>query len=68
MDERWHQEIERARRMTPDERVREGFALFDQGRNYILQCIRESVPEATDADVDRILTFVLKRCKWWGIT
>lgn len=68
MDERWRQEIERARHMTPDERIREGFALFAQGHSYITRCIQESFPEATEDDIERIRRFVLKRCKWWGIT
>ena len=68
MDDSFRQQIERARRMTPDERVREGFALFEQGRDYIIRRIQESFPDATEDDLDRILRFVLKRCKWWGIT
>lgn len=54
--------------MTPDERIREGFALFEQGRDYIVRRVREFYPETTDDDVDQILRFVRKRCKWWGIT
>ena len=68
MDDSFRQQVQRARRMTLDKRVREGFALFEQGRDYIIRRIRESFPDATEDDVDGILRFVLKRCKWWGIT
>jgi hypothetical protein len=68
MDERFWQQVERARRMTPDERLREGFALFEQGRDYIVNSIRTTFPDATEEDVRRIRDIVLRNCKLWGIT
>jgi hypothetical protein len=54
--------------MTPDERVREGFALFEQGRDYIIRRIRETFPDATPEEVDIILRRILKRAKELGVT
>jgi hypothetical protein len=68
MDERFWQQIERARKMTPEERIREGFALFEQGRDYIVSCIRTTFPDATEEDVRRIRDIGIRRCKLWGIT
>jgi hypothetical protein len=68
MDESFWREVERARRMTPDERVSEGFALFEQGRNYITDRIRQTFPDATPDEVDYIRRRVLKRAKEMGVT
>ena len=68
MDERFLHDIERARRMTPEERILEGFRLFEQGQAYIMNSIRSTFPEATDEDVLRICRIVIRRCKIWGIT
>jgi hypothetical protein len=42
MDAIFWEEIERARRMTPAERIREGFRLFEQGRDYIVGSLEET--------------------------
>jgi hypothetical protein len=68
VDAKFWQEVERARKVTPEERLREGFRLFEQGSNYITKSIRETFPEATDDGVLRILRIVLRRCREWGIT
>jgi hypothetical protein len=68
MDSNFREEIERARRMTPDERIREGFQLHEQGRDHIVKSIRETFPEAANEDVERIRDIVLRRARDWGIT
>jgi len=67
MDEAWHREIERARRMTPDERIRESLRLFEQGRDYIARSIEEAFPEMPADDLQRIRDRVIRQCKYWGI-
>jgi hypothetical protein len=67
MDEKFWREVERARLMTPEERIREGFRLYEQGHDYIVSSIRTTFPEASDEEVFRIRDFVLRRCKDWGI-
>jgi hypothetical protein len=67
MDAEWHRAIERARLMTPDERLREGFRLAEQGREYIVKSIRQTFPDASDEEVWRIRDIVIRRVKAWGI-
>jgi hypothetical protein len=67
MDERFRAAVERARLMTPDDRLREGFRLYEQGHDYIVSSIRTTFPEASDEEVFRIRDIVLRRCKDWGI-
>ena len=67
MDEAWHREVERARRMTPDERMREGFRLFEQGRDYIDHSIEATFPEMPADEVRRIRARVIRQCKYWGV-
>jgi hypothetical protein len=67
MDESTRQQIERARRMTPDERFREGFALFEQGRDYIVHSIEATFPDMPSDDVQRVRDRVIRQCKYWGI-
>jgi hypothetical protein len=67
MDEITRQEIERARRMTPDERIREGFRLFEQGHDYIVRSIEEAFPEMPIDEVQHIRDRVIPQCKYWGI-
>jgi hypothetical protein len=55
MDESFHQQIERARRMTPDERFREGLALCDRTFRLMQDGIRFQFPQATPDEVLRIL-------------
>jgi hypothetical protein len=55
MDDSTRQQIERARRMTPDERVREGLALCDRTFRLMQDGIRHQFPQATPQDVLRIL-------------
>ncbi len=54
--------------MTADERLREGFRLFEQGRDYIVHSIQATFPDATPQEVQRIRDIVLRRVKAWGIT
>lgn len=55
MDDSTRQQIERARRMTPDERFREGLALCDRAFRIMQDGIRNQFPDAAAADVHRIL-------------
>lgn len=68
VDANFWREVERARKMTPDERIREGFRLFEQGRNYIVNSIQTTFPEATPEEVQRIRDIVLRSVHRWGIT
>ena len=54
MDDSFWQQVERARRMTGDERVREGLALFDRALRLMSDGIRHQFPDATPEDVRRI--------------
>lgn len=67
MDESFYQEVERARNMTPDERMREGFRLFEQGRDYIVHSLEQTFPEMTLEDVQCIRDRVIRQCKRWEI-
>jgi hypothetical protein len=55
MDESTRRQIERARRMTPDERFREGLALCDRTFRLMEDGIRHQFPQATPKEVQRIL-------------
>lgn len=68
MNDDFWKETELATGMTIDERLREGFRLFEQGHDYIVRSIQETFPEATEEDVQRIRDIVLRRARIWGIT
>jgi hypothetical protein len=68
MDDAIWKETERATGMTIDERLREGFRLFEQGRNYIVNTVGETFPDATPEEVERIRDIVLRSVRRWGIT
>ncbi len=55
MDDSTRRQIERARRMTADERFREGLALCDRTFRLMQDGIRHQFPQATPQDVARIL-------------
>ena len=63
MDESTRQQIERARKMTPDERFREGLALCDRAFRLMRDGIRHQFPQATPQDVSRILRERLDRIR-----
>jgi len=63
MDDSTRQQIERARRMTPDERFREGLALCDRTFRLMEDGVRHQFPDATSADVHRILRQRLDRIR-----
>ena len=67
MDESFWQQVERAKEMTPDERIREGFRLFEQGRDYITTRIRSHFPDASEEEVRDIRQLVLRRADEWGV-
>lgn len=60
MDENFWREVERARRMTPDERIREGFRLFEQGRDYIVRSIESTFPDMPPDEVQRVRDRVIR--------
>jgi hypothetical protein len=55
MDDSTRRQIERARRMTADERFREGLALCDRTFRLMQDGIRHQFPQATPDEVLRIL-------------
>lgn len=55
MDSSTREQIERARRMTSDERFREGLALCDRTFRLMRDGIGHQYPQATPDDVLRIL-------------
>lgn len=67
MDESTREQIERARRMTPDERIREGFRLFERGRDYIVHSLEQTFPEMPLEEIQRIRDRVIRQCKRWEI-
>jgi hypothetical protein len=54
MDASFWQQVDRARRMTGDERFREGLALFDRALRLMSDGIRYQFPDATPDEVERI--------------
>jgi hypothetical protein len=54
MDSGFWQQVERARRMTGDERFREGLALFDRALRLMSDGIRHQFPQATPAEIAAI--------------
>jgi hypothetical protein len=55
MDDSTRRQIERARRMTADERFREGLALCDRTFRLMQDGIRHQFPHAAPEEVLRIL-------------
>ena len=55
MDSSTREQIERARRMTPDERFREGLALCNRTFRLMQDGIRHQYPLASPEEVLRIL-------------
>jgi hypothetical protein len=54
MDAAFWQQVERARRMTGDERFREGLALFDRALRLMSDGIRHQFPQATPTEIAAI--------------
>jgi hypothetical protein len=54
MDASFRRQIERARRMTGDERVREGLALWDRSLRIMTDGIRHQFPDASPEKVRQI--------------
>ena len=55
MDDSFRRQIERARRMTPDERFREGLALCDRTFRLMRDGIRHQFPNASASEMQQIL-------------
>ena len=60
-------EIRAALRMSPDERVRAGIKMFDDGCQEIRDQIRASFPNASQAVVDSLLRRVLRFAERRGV-
>ena len=60
-------EIRAALRMSPDERVRAGIKMFDDGCQEIRDQIRASFPSASQAVVDSLLRRVLRFAERRGV-
>lgn len=54
MDDSFWRQVERARKMTGDERVREGLALFDRAIRIMTDGIRHQFPGASEEEVRQI--------------
>ncbi len=54
MDDSFWQQIERAQRMTGEDRFREGLALVDRSLRLMSDGIRHQFPDATPEEVRRI--------------
>jgi hypothetical protein len=54
MDENFWRQIDRARRMTGEQRFREGLALVDRSLRLMEDGIRHQFPDATPEEVRRI--------------
>jgi len=63
MDDSTRLQIERARRMTPDQRFREGLALCDRTFRLMQDGIRHQYPHAAPDEVLRILRQRLARIR-----
>jgi hypothetical protein len=63
MDDSFRQQVERARRMTGDERFREGLALCDRTFRLMKDGIRHQFPNASSEEVSRILRQRLAACR-----
>jgi hypothetical protein len=48
MDDSFRQQIERARQMTGEDKVRESLQLFDRTRRMMLDGLRDEYPDATE--------------------
>ena len=60
-DAQFREAVLRARRMTPEERVLEGFRLFDRECQVMRDAIRAAFPDADDACVEKIF------CERWEL-
>jgi hypothetical protein len=56
----YYREILRARSMSPDEKVREGFHLFEQGRERVAAIVRSHFPDAEEAAVKAIVDVAVR--------
>jgi hypothetical protein len=55
MDDSFWRQVNRARKMSPDERFREGLGLCDRARRLMEAGVRHQFPKATMAEVSQIL-------------
>jgi hypothetical protein len=60
MDESFWEEVERSRRLTPQQRFLGTFAISDLARKLVMAGIRRQFP---DADEQRVLEIFADRCR-----
>jgi len=63
MDSSFREQVERARRMTGDERFREGLALCNRTFRLMQDGVRHQFPHATPQEVKRIVRQRLDRIR-----
>ncbi len=67
MEAEFRELIRAARRMSPDERVRAGLKMFDDGCEEIRNQIRASFPDANEAVIDRLVRHVIRFAERRGV-
>ncbi len=67
MEAEFRERIRAARRMSPDERVRAGIKMFEDGCQQIREQIRVSFPSASQLVVDSLLRHVLRFAERRGV-
>lgn len=55
MDENFYQEVERARTMTGEEKVRESLQIFERTARMMLDGLRDQFPDVTEQEALRKL-------------
>jgi hypothetical protein len=63
LSELYRERVLRARRMSPDHKVRLGFEMFEQGCQWMADQVRRHFPEATEEQVRGIVRHVLRRMR-----
>ncbi len=58
--DQFRREVLRARSMSSDEKLREGFQLFDRGRERVAALIRSHFPQMDEATVKAIVDRAVK--------
>ena len=63
----FRERVRAARRMSPDERVRAGLKMFDDGCEEIRNQIRANFPDIHGAIVDRLVRHVIRFAERRGV-
>jgi hypothetical protein len=62
-DQLFADQIRQARRMSPEDRVREGLRLSDLAMQVMADGVRHQFPSATDEEVQRLVRQRMKRIR-----